>query len=123
MNNYTINFLRDLNGERPQYLSYAFHKFADSNTSIYCSDQREYFYDHEDECEEALFSLYGKGGVGELAKEKGLDGLICYAGALGEWDAILNELLEDKNEIEELFDEWEECEGISWDEFLDSKGI
>ena len=83
--------------------------FADSMTSIYYDDQREYYYAHVGECERAFDDL------GYTNKEFGsLDEALCKAGALGELVAILDELY-DFNRLQnliDLIDKLNELEGL-----------
>lgn len=83
------------------YITDCVHEFADNNTSIYYNDQREYYYNNSDACMNALkdcgYSL------DEFIKEGyDLDDLICKAGAIGEYNAIYNELWDDVENILKL---------------------
>ena len=101
INDISRDFVNDNSLERIDYLSDAFTECADYFTSIYYADQRDYFNDHTEECENALLELYGSDTLADLIKSEGLDGLICKAGACGEYEANLNELYEDEDEIKE----------------------
>ena len=102
MNDHSIELVEELPSG---YICDAFREYADYNTSIYYCDQRQFYLDHTEECENALYE-YGYTGeiLADLLKECGdLDGLICKAGAIGEYSAIYNELAEDENEIKQLY--------------------
>lgn len=82
------------------HISDDFTEFADSHTSIYYEDQRNYYRNNTDECMNALrdfgFTLE------DMAKEGlDLDDMICKAGAVGEFREIENELYQDEDEIKE----------------------
>ena len=81
------------------YISDDFTEYADSATSIYYSDQRAYYNDHAQECEDALLELYDSDSIADYIKKNGLDGLICHAGALGEYRANETALYEDQENI------------------------
>lgn len=104
---YQGTFVTDFVEERKDlknddYLCDAFHEFADSNTSIYYTDQKNYYLDHEEECDDALLELYDAESITELIKDCGVAGLLCKAGALGEYAAIYNELSDAEKEIRQL---------------------
>lgn len=82
-----------------RYLSDAFNKFADGQISVYYSDQFNYYKEHEDECEEALFELYSPEDVGYMVKEMGLYRVACKAAICGQYNDIINELSEDMENI------------------------
>lgn len=86
------------------YFCDCFHEYADSNTSIYYYDQRQYYNEHVDECMNAL-EEYGYTGeaLSDLLKKCGnIEGLVCKAGAIGEYSAIYNELSSDEENIKKL---------------------
>ncbi len=98
INDYSIDFLDDYAGLEVRYLRDLIDEFADNNISVYYSDQRKYYNDHYKECNDALLN-YGY-DLNELLKECGdLDGIICRAGAIGEYDAIYTQLIEDEKAI------------------------
>lgn len=101
---YALDFVADydLKHLSSDYLGDCFHEFADNNTSIYYSDQRKYFEEHSTECEDALLELYDGDFLAEKIKKEGLDSLLCFAGAIGEYDAIYNELANDEENIKKL---------------------
>ena len=99
LNESSKDFVGDHSADESSYLSDAFMEFADSNTSIYYSDQRQYFNEHTEECENALLELYDSDSIADYIKKNGLDGLICHAGAVGEYDSIYRELSDNEDEI------------------------
>lgn len=74
-------------------------EFADNNSSIYYYDQRNYFNEHSEECEDALIEIYDGEWLADYIKKNGLDALLCFAGAVGECEAIRCELEDNRIEI------------------------
>lgn len=101
LNPISHDFVNDNSLEQINYLSDAFSECADNETSLYYSDQRDYFNDHPQECENALLELYDKDSLADIIKNEGLDSLICKAGACGEYEANLSDLYENEDEIKE----------------------
>ena len=99
INSVSIDFINDHDLSDSQYLCDAFSEFSDSNTSVYYCDQRTYFNEHQEECEDALLELYDSDSLADIIKTRGLDGLICHAGAIGEYESIYHQLNEDENSI------------------------
>ena len=99
LNDSSKDFVDDHNADDSVDLYDAFTEFADSRTSIYYSDQRQYYNEHTEECERALLELYDSNSIADYIKKNGLDGLICHAGAVGEYEAIYRELSEDDDKI------------------------
>lgn len=102
LNPISQDFVNDNALDQIDYLGDAFTECADNDTSVYYADQRDYFNNHTEECENALPELYGNDSLIDLIKSEGLDGLICKAGACGEYQANLNELYEDEDKIKEV---------------------
>ena len=102
LNEISRDFINDHQIDSFSYLSDGFREVADQYTSIYYSDQRDYFHEHPIECENALLDLYDSDSLADFIKKEGLDGLICRAGACGEYEANLNELCEDENKIKRV---------------------
>lgn len=99
---FVLDFVSDYEASDSVYLCDAFTEFADNNTSIYYCDQRAYYNEHAQECEDSLTMLYSGEDLAQLIKERGLDGLICYAGAVGEYEAIYRELSDNEETIKKL---------------------
>ena len=99
-----LDFVSDysLDNNTTDYLGDLFNEFADNNTSIYYSDQRKYFEEHTTECEDALLEIYDGDFLADKIKKEGLDSLLCFAGAVGEYNGIYNELSQDENNIKKL---------------------
>ena len=136
--NESVDFLSDT---WSGYIDDSFSDYADTNTSIYYDEQRKFYNENADICEEALEEFgYTCETLGEALKNHGgtLDGLICFAGQLGEYEQIYRNLQEDKDEIlqvallqrlqketyvidKETLDEMlnEVCELQNWDELAD----
>lgn len=101
INCYSVDFCECYDKTNINYLCDAFCEFADNNTSVYYYDQRNYYNEHSQECENALINCGYD--LNDLLKECGsLDGVICKAGAIGEYEAILNALYNDEDEIKQL---------------------
>ena len=73
------DFVGEHSADESSYLDDAFREFADSNTSIYYSDQRQYFNEHTEECENSLLESYDSDSIADYIKNNGLDGLICHS--------------------------------------------
>ena len=102
MNLISIDFVESHDIDTYSYLSDGFREVADNCTSLYYADQKEYYYNHAEECDNALLELYDSDSLTDLIKREGLDGLLCKAGACGEYEANLNELCEDENKIKRI---------------------
>lgn len=98
-NSYALDFVNETIATDSAYFSDSFSEFADNNTSIYYSEQREYFNENTSECEDALLELYDSETIADIIKNEGLDSLVCKAGALGEYMAIERELYENEDDI------------------------
>ena len=143
LNDISRDFVNDTSLKQIDYLSDAFSECADTFTSLYYSDQRDYFNNHPQECENALLELYGDDTLANIIKNEGLDSLICKAGACGIYQANLSDLYEDEDEILEaltleyleeraddfpsltesqLSDLLDECHGKDPDEIIDLLG-
>jgi hypothetical protein len=94
-----LDFVETYEATSSAYFCDAFQEFADSQTSIYYSDQRRYYEEHSSDCEDALMELYGPNGLAAIIKESGIDGLLCKAGAVGEYQSIENDLNSDFEKI------------------------
>lgn len=99
INSISLDFANDCYIESDSYISDAFTEFADSMTSIYYYEQKQYFYEHTEQCENDLLELYDSGTLAEIIKKEGLESLICKAGACGEFMENERNLYEDQNEI------------------------
>ena len=102
VNSTTIDFLE---GVPSGYIDDAVNEYADSNISIYYADQRKFYFDNTELCENAL-QEYGYTGetLADLLKECGdLDGLICRAGAVGEYASICRDIWDDNEELRQLY--------------------
>lgn len=96
---YALDFANNYGVSDSNYICDAITEFADNNTSIYYSEQREYYNDNPEECERALLELYDPESIADFIKDSGLDSLICKAGALGEYEAISGEIYEELENI------------------------
>lgn len=97
LNDYSLDFVVDYSWNSYGYISDAISEFADRNTSIYYSEQRKFYYDNTELCENALLD-FGYDLNQMLREGDTLDDLICKAGAIGEYmqiENILNDELED----------------------------
>lgn len=95
---YCLDFARDYDLNNNEYICDLINEFADNRTSIYYSDQRQFYFDNEDVCNEALIE-YGY-SLDELFKEyNSLDSLICRAGQIGEYYSIETELNQNIDDI------------------------
>ena len=77
------------------YFCDSFTEYADNNTSCYYSDQKEFYLEHSSECDEAMSELYSDEDIGRMAREKGIEGLLCEAGKIGEYMNIEQDLEND----------------------------
>lgn len=116
----SYDFTQDHSASDSNYIDDAITEYADGATSIYYSDQRRFYNDNEDVCLEAL-EMFGYTGesLADLLKECGdLDGLICKAGAIGEYYQNESQLQEDKNDIIKIIfisyilDNWDDLQKI-----------
>ena len=98
-NSISVDFSNGYYIESDSYISDIFHEEADSQTSVYYSEQKEYYLDHSEECERALLEYYDNGSLADIIKREGLEVLICKAGAVGEYQFNLECLYEDKEKI------------------------
>ena len=103
MNDISLDFVSDYDIESDYYISDLFSECADNNISVYCSDQREYFNEHPEECESALLSLYCGEDLADYIKKNGLSGLLEHAGVCGWYETNYNQLGEDEENIKKLF--------------------
>lgn len=100
MSAYAYDFAQRYCGWDIEYLSDAFMEFADSETSIYYWDQRNYYNEHTEDCLDAIKCTYGSlHDFIECCNIEELDEAICKAGALGEYETIYNNLDQDKKLI------------------------
>ena len=97
LDDYSVDFANCYPLDSYGYITDAVSEFADSHTSIYYNDQRDFYYNNTKLCEETLLD-YGY-SLDEMLKEGNtLDDLICRAGAIGEYRHIeetINNELED----------------------------
>ena len=77
-----------------RYLSDAISEYADSNTNIYYSDQRDYFYKDPKRASD-LLKEYGY----ELDSFNDLDDAICKAGAVMEYSDIESAIYNDLEDV------------------------
>ena len=98
LSDYSLDFANCYSLESGAYISDAINEFADNNTSIYYSDQKEFYYNNNDLCNNALIELGYD--LNQMIKDgSSLDDLICKAGAIGEYCAIENTL---NSELEDI---------------------
>lgn len=101
MNDSSIDFVNDYAIENNSYLCDAFTEFSDNRVSVYYSDQREFYFNNRELCNDALIE-FGY-DLNDFIKEGyDLDDLICKAGAVGEYQKNYCELSEDEEEIKKL---------------------
>ena len=99
LNSISSDFVDDRALSDSAYISDSFTEYADSATSIYYSDQHNYYVEHSDECESALLEFYDPQSLADFVKDNGLYYLCCKAGAIGEYVKNESELYEDREEI------------------------
>jgi len=94
-------FYEDYDLENLSYFDDMATEFADNRTSIYYADQKEYYLDHREECEKAFDELYGYNGdwIANYIKNNGIEGLMCFVGMLGEFEAIRRQVSDYQSEI------------------------
>lgn len=94
-----LDFVSDYELQNINYLDDSFREFADNNTSLYYSEQREYYNEHRNECEDALLEYYDGDFIANKIKKEGIDSLICFCGAIGEYNNIFNELSQNEEDV------------------------
>lgn len=95
---YCLDFADDYGLNDNEYISDCISEFADKKTSIYYSDQKQFYYDNEDVCNETLIE-FGY-SLDDLLKEgDSLDDLICKAGQIGEFYSIESKLNNNLDDI------------------------
>lgn len=99
MNGSAVDFSNEQDINYNDYLADLFHEWADNNTSIYYCDQHKYYEEHPTECEDALLELYDGDFLAQKIKQEGLYNLVCFAGAVGEYEAIYRELSQEEENI------------------------
>ena len=98
LNDISKDFIGDWSIDNAQFLCDAITEYADSHTSIYFSDQKEFYNNNVELCEAALIE-FGY-NLNDLLKEgNSLTDIICRAGAVGEYSKNQKELYEDEEEI------------------------
>lgn len=118
---YSQSFESDYETSTTSYLEDLFTEFADNNTSIYYSGQRDFFNENPELCENALLEMYDADSIAEYIRDNGLDGLICHAGALGEYKEIYDELERDRDDIlrvmvmDFILDFWENLDSLDFE--------
>lgn len=98
-NTYALDFVEEHDSSEENYLTDAIAEFADNRTSVYYSEQREFYNDNTEDCDNALLEMMDAESMVNYIKEYGLDRLMCYAGSLGKYTAIENDLHDNENEI------------------------
>ena len=97
LDDYSLDFVNCYPVNSYGYITDAVSEFADSHTSIYYNDQRNFYYNNTELCDETLLD-FGYDLNQMLKDEDTLDDLICRAGAIGEYRHIeetINNELED----------------------------
>ena len=98
MNDISTDFIYSYGLESYGYICDSFNEFADSETSIYYSEQKEFYNNNVELCEQALLD-YGYNLNDMLRNGDTLEDLICRAGAIGEYQQNISLLYEDEKEI------------------------
>jgi DNA repair exonuclease SbcCD ATPase subunit len=111
LNDWGKIFYEDYDITSIEYLSDAFHEYADYNTSIYYSDIEEYYKNHIQESCDAL-KEYGY----TLNDFEDLEDAIHKGSQLAEYSEIYNELAENESIFEELIEKLEELEELEKEE-------
>lgn len=97
------DFVEDYEITDSCYFGDAITEWADSRVSIYYADQRQYYYEHAEECDYALTNFYDGETLAEKIRKEGLDSVVCLAGACGEYEAITSEIYEDEEKIKQVW--------------------
>lgn len=111
LNDRGLEFYNDYDITSIEYLSDAFHEYADSNTSIYYSDIEEYYKNHIQESCDAL-KEYGY----TLNDFEDLEGAMHKGSQLAEYSEIYGEVAENESIFEELIEKFEELEELEKEE-------
>lgn len=99
LNDISLDFINDYNDiDNNSYICDAFTEYADNQISVYCSDQRDFYNNNVELCENALLDC-GYDLTEELRKGQTLDDLICKAGVCGWYEQNTKKLYEDESEI------------------------
>lgn len=98
LSDYSLDFVDNYSLDSDGYVSDAISEFADSNTSIYYADQRKFYLNNADLCDNALIE-FGYDLNDMIKQGEHLDDLICKAGAVGEFYKIETNI---NNELEDI---------------------
>lgn len=96
------DFVSDYSLDGDHYLSDLFTEYADGAISIYCSDQHNFYIENEDWCNQCLEDFYSNEDLGKLIKDKGIDGFIEHAGAVGWYEKNYHSLSSNEEDIKVL---------------------
>lgn len=100
VDNLSQDFISDYSLEGNHYLGDLFSEYADGAISVYCRDQHNFYIDNEDWCNQCLEEFYSNEDLGRLIKDKGVDGFIEHAGAVGWYEKNYHTLSSDSEEIQ-----------------------
>lgn len=100
-------FYNDYDISSIEYLSDAFHEYADSNVSIYYSDIEEYYKNHIQESSDAL-EEFGY----NLSDFEDLEEAMYKGSQLAEYNEIYSELSENEDIFNEIIEKLEEIEEL-----------
>lgn len=107
LNDRGLEFYNDYDITSINYLSDAFHEYADNNTSIYYSDIEEYYKNHIQESSDAL-KEYGY----NLSDFEDLEDAMHKGSQLAEYNEIYNELAKNEEIFLEIIEKLEEIEEL-----------
>ena len=101
------DFYNDYDITTINYLSNAFHEYADSNVSIYYYDIEEYYKNHIQESSDAL-KEFGY----NLSDFEDLDEAMHKGAQLAEYNEIYNEVAENEDIFNEIIEKLEEIDEL-----------
>lgn len=98
MNDDSIEMANDYSIDNDNYFDDIVSEYADNNTSIYYNEQRQFYNDNVEFCEDA-FKEFGY-DIKEMFEDgMTLDDLVCKCGQIGEYKRIQDNLYEDIENI------------------------
>lgn len=97
LNDISIDFINDRKLNDIKYLCDAFSEYADQNISVYSSDQKEFYNNNVEICENALQDQYIN--LNDYLKNNSISDLMSRAGVAGWFDKNYSELSQDENDI------------------------
>lgn len=102
LNDYAKDFVKNYKYNDINYLCDTFSEFVDNNISIYYYQQKEFYKNNKDLCNDALLEFYDEKGIIDIIKKGGLEELMYKAATCGEYMHISNQLYDNSYEIKKI---------------------